>query len=162
MQIAKNKVVTIDYTLKNNDGDVLDSSIGAESLTYLQGANNLISGLETALEGKSIGEEISVCVDPKDGYGLRDEQRVQAVPKEMFGDENVQVGAQYRTEGPAGEPLIVTVVAVDDSTVSVDGNHPLAGIELNFDVKILEIRDASETEIEHGHVHGPDGHPHHE
>jgi FKBP-type peptidyl-prolyl cis-trans isomerase SlyD len=160
MQITKHKVVTIDYTLKDDAGEVIDSSAGGESLAYLHGANNLIPGLESALEGKAKGEELSVRVAPKDAYGERDDSLRQAVPRDMFGDEDVQVGAQYHAAGPNGEQLVVTVVGTNADEVTVDGNHPLAGVPLNFDVTVLDVRNATDEEISHGHVHGAGGHHH--
>ncbi len=162
MNITANKVVSIDYTLKDDQGQVLDTSEGREPLVYLHGAQNIIPGLESALEGKGTEEELSVRVDPEEGYGARDDAKIQEVPREMFGDADVQVGAQYHAAGPNGEALVVTVVSADDQNVTVDGNHPLAGVPLNFNVKVVEVRDATEEELEHGHVHGPEGHHHHE
>jgi FKBP-type peptidyl-prolyl cis-trans isomerase SlyD len=160
MQISKHKVVTIDYTLKDDDGDVIDSSAGGEGLVYLHGANNLIPGLESALEGKAKGDEVAVRVAPEDAYGERDDGLRQAVPREMFGEEEINVGAQYHAAGPNGEQLVVTVVSANDEEVTVDGNHPLAGVPLNFAVTVLDIRDATEEEVSHGHVHGAGGHHH--
>ena len=160
MKIAANTVVSIDYTLKDDSGNIVDSSEGAEPLVYLHGANNIIPGLESALHGKAVGEEISVRVPPEEAYGVRDDEKKQAVPKAMFGDEDIKVGAQYHAAGPEGQHITVTVVEVTDEEVTVDANHPLAGYHLNFDVKIVDIREASEEELAHGHVHGPGGHHH--
>lgn len=157
MQIAKNRVAFIDYTLTNNDGEVIDSSAGGEPLAYLHGAQNIIPGLENALEGKAVGDQLQVKVSPEEGYGERNDQMVQAVPRELLANiENVEVGMQLQAETDAGIQ-VVTVAAVDDETITVDGNHPLAGQELNFDVTVRDIRDATEEELEHGHVHSPDG-----
>lgn len=160
MNITANKVVAIAYTLRDDDGQVIDSSQDREPLVYLHGANNIIPGLESALDGKTTGEELSVRIPPEGAYGIREDTKIQDVPREMFGDSEVQVGAQYHAAGPNGENLVVTVVAADDESVTVDGNHPLAGVHLNFDVKVIEIRDASEEELSHGHAHGPGGHHH--
>jgi FKBP-type peptidyl-prolyl cis-trans isomerase SlyD len=160
MQVSKHTVVTLDYTLKDDDGQVIDTSSGREPMVYLHGANNLVPGLEVALEGKSAGDAVAVRVPAEEGYGPRDEGRRQEVPREMFGDHEVEVGAQYHASGPSGEQLVVTVVEANAERVTVDGNHPLAGIPLNFDVKVLEVRGATPEEIDHGHVHGPQGHQH--
>ncbi len=160
MQIGDQKVVTLHYTLTDNDGRVIDKSEDG-SFAYLHGASNIIPGLEDALTGKSAGEEMSVSVSPEQAYGLRDESMLQQVPKNMFEDASqIAVGTQFHAQGPNGETLVVTVMEVEDEHVVVDGNHPLAGVELNFDVKIIDVRDASEEEVQHGHVHGPGGHHH--
>ena len=160
MQIGEQKVVTLHYTLTDNEGRVIDQSEDG-SFAYLHGASNIIPGLENALSGKSAGEELSVAVSPEDAYGDRDESMLQQVPKNMFEDtDQIAVGTQFHAQGPNGEMLVVTVMEVQEEHVLVDGNHPLAGVELNFDVKIIDVRDASEEEVEHGHVHGPEGHHH--
>jgi FKBP-type peptidyl-prolyl cis-trans isomerase SlyD len=160
MQIGDQKVVTLHYTLTDNDGKVIDKSEDG-SFAYLHGASNIIPGLEDALTGKSAGEEMSVSVSPEQAYGVRDESMLQQVPKNMFEDASqIAVGTQFHAQGPNGEMLVVTVLEVEEEHVIVDGNHPLAGVELNFDVKIIDVRDASEEEVEHGHVHAPGGHHH--
>ena len=158
MQIAENKVVAIDYKLTDEDGKLLDSSEGREPLHYLHGANNIIPGLESALSGKASGDEVEVVVSPGDGYGERNEKLRQTMPKTDFPEE-VEVGMQFRASGD-GQDVIVTVVDVKDDAVTIDGNHPLAGITLHFDVTVREVREASEEELAHGHVHGPGGHQH--
>lgn len=160
MQISANKVVSIDYTLTNSEGAVIDSSEGRGPLAYLQGHGNIIPGLENALEGKSVGDSLNVTIEPKDGYGERDDTLTQAVPRQMFENaDEIQVGMQFQTMTEQG-PHIVTVISVDDENVTVDANHPLAGETLNFDVSVVEIREATAEELEHGHVHGPEGHDH--
>jgi FKBP-type peptidyl-prolyl cis-trans isomerase SlyD len=161
MQISTNSVVLIDYTLTNDQGDVIDTSSGREPLAYLQGHQNIISGLESALEGKSAGDRVQVSIAPADGYGERDESLSQAVPRQMFEDaDQVIVGMQFHTMTEQGHQQVVTVTAVDAENVTVDANHPLAGETLNFDVTIVEVREALPEELEHGHVHGPGGHHH--
>jgi len=160
MTIAENKVVTIEYTLKNDEGEVLDTSEGHQPMVYLHGGQNIIPGLENALTGKVVGDNLSVRITPEDAYGERDDSMKQEVSRDMFGDEDVEVGMQYHAEGPEGDMLVVTVIAASDTHVTVDGNHPLAGVFLNFDVEIKDIRDASSEELEHGHVHGEGGHQH--
>ena len=160
MQIADQKVVVLHYTLTDNEGKLIDKSDDG-SFAYLHGARNIIPGLENALSGKAAGDELKVSIPPEEGYGQRDENMLQEVPKSMFEDDSqIAVGSQFHAQGPNGEMLVVTVMEVNDDNVVVDGNHPLAGVELNFDVMVVEVRDASEEEIEHGHVHGPGGHHH--
>jgi len=160
MKVSDNAVISIDYVLKDDDGNIIDQSDKSDPLVYLHGAHNIIPGLESALEGKSVGEEVSVRIAPEEAYGIRDDEKKQPVPRNMFGDAEITVGAQYHAQGPDGQHLTVTVVSVTEEEVIVDGNHPLAGIHLNFDVKVVDIRDATKEEIEHGHVHGPGGHHH--
>ena len=160
MQIESNSVVTLHYTLKDNDGKIIDQSDDG-SFLYLHGAMNIIPGLENALTGKAAGDELSVSVTPEQGYGVKDPARIQEVPKEMFeGNDDIQIGVQFHAEGPDGTAVVVTVVEIKDDVVVIDGNHALAGVDLNFDVKIVEVRAASEEEVSHGHVHGPHGHAH--
>lgn len=160
MQIAPNSVVAFHYTLTNDQGEVLDSSEGREPLSYLQGKGNIIPGLERQLEGHKAGDKVKVRVEPAEGYGEVQPQLVQEVPRSSFqGVENVEPGMQFQAQTEGG-PLLVTVTKVEGDTVTVDGNHPLAGQPLNFDVAIDSVREASEEELEHGHVHGPEGHEH--
>jgi FKBP-type peptidyl-prolyl cis-trans isomerase SlyD len=160
MKIIENAVVVIDYTLKDNDGEVIDSSEGAGPLTYLHGAGNIIPGLEAALLGKEAGDDVKASIEPKDAYGERVEDMKQEVPKELFGGiDNIEVGMQFQSETDAG-PVMVTVVEMGEEMITVDGNHPLAGVHLNFDVTVREVREASKEELEHGHVHGEGGHHH--
>jgi len=161
VQIADQKVITLDYTLKDDEGTLIDSSEGRGDFVYLHGARNIVPGLENALIDKVVGDEVSVAVEPAEGYGDRDDNLLQTVPKEMFEEgAEVSVGMQFHAQTPEGEMMIVTIVELDGDEVIVDGNHPLAGVSLNFDVKVVDIRDASAEEIEHGHAHGPDGHHH--
>lgn len=154
MQIAKDKVVAIDYTLKDDDGSVLDTSEGKQPLAYLHGNGNIIPGLEKALEGKSAGEELSVRIEPAEAYGERRDELTQVVPREMFqGVDNLEVGMQFQAGGGDGSGQIVTIAAIEDEQVTVDANHPMAGVALNFDVKVVEVRNATDEEVEHGHAH---------
>ena len=160
MNISKDCVVTLHYTLTDDQGTVIDKSNDG-SFAYLHGASNIIPGLENALEGKAVDDEFDVTVSPEEGYGLRDEARLEAVPREMFpADTDIEPGMQFHAQGPEGQMIVVTVNKVEDDTITIDGNHPLAGVTLNFAVKVIDIRDASAEEIEHGHVHGPEGHAH--
>jgi FKBP-type peptidyl-prolyl cis-trans isomerase SlyD len=160
MQITKNAAVQIHYTLKNDAGEVLDSSEGAEPLAYLQGNGNLIPGLEQALEGKRAGDALSVTIAPEEAYGVSDASLVQDVPRSAFeGIADIEVGMQFHAESNHG-PRTVTVTKVAADTVTVDGNHPLADQTLHFAVQIIDVREASSEELSHGHVHGPGGHHH--
>ncbi|NHO64167.1 peptidylprolyl isomerase [Aestuariicella hydrocarbonica] len=157
MTITAKKVASIHYTLKNEQGDVLDSSEGQEPLVYLQGFQNLVPGLEKALEGKTVGDTVSVIVAAEEGYGDKNPELIQELPRDMFGGiEDIEVGMAFHAETSAGQQ-VVEVIDVDGDTVTIDGNHPLAGIDLHFDVEVLEIRDATEEELQHGHVHGAGG-----
>ena len=159
--VAKDTVVAFDYTLKDSAGQILDQSDSGEPLSYLHGAGMIIEGLESALEGKSTDDELQVIVEPTEGYGEFDEGLRQQVPRSEFADiEDLAVGMQFRVNTDDEEFMVVTVVDVNDDEVTVDGNHQLAGVTLHFDVKVREIRDATEEEIEHGHPHGPGGHEH--
>ena len=160
MQIAKDLVASIEYTLTDAAGAVIDSSVGNEPLAYLHGAGNIIPGLENALEGKKAGDSLTVTVAPEDGYGEKNDGLIQVVPKDMIqGVDNIEAGMQFHAQTDHGMQVI-TVAAVEGDNITVDGNHPLAGQTLKFDVKIIEVRAASEEELEHGHVHGAGGHHH--
>jgi len=161
MIIAPNKVVRIDYTLTDDSDQVIDSSTGGDPLTYLHGARNIIPGLENALEGKQAGDQLNVRIEPAEAYGERDDRLVQMVPREMFEDSSeIQVGMQFHSGDPEGNVTVVTVTHITDDTVTVDANHPLAGVPLTFAVTVVDVRDASAEEMSHGHVHGPGGHHH--
>lgn len=160
MRIEENRVATLNYTLKDDQGKVLDSAEDG-GFAYLHGAANIVPGLEQALQGKSTGDEFSIRIEPAQGYGERDESMTQVVSRDMFdSDEKIKVGMQFHAESPDGQALAVTVIKISDNEIIVDGNHPLAGVQLNFEIKVLEIREASKVELEHGHVHAPGGHAH--
>jgi FKBP-type peptidyl-prolyl cis-trans isomerase SlyD len=160
MEITQQRVVTIHYTLTNDAGEVLDSSRGADPLAYLHGAGNIIPGLENALAGKRAGDKLTVRVEPAQGYGERDDRLVQSVPRRAFqGIADIQPGMTFHAESSNG-PMRVTVTRVAGDMVTVDGNHPLAGEHLNFDVEVADVRTATDEELSHGHVHGPGGHQH--
>jgi len=160
MQIAQDIVVSIHYTLTDDAGETVDSSVGGDPLFYLHGNGNLVPGLEHALEGKQVGDKVQVIVAPADGYGEYDKQLVQRVPRRAFkGVADVKAGMQFQVQSDQG-PRSVTVTNVAGDMVTVDGNHPLAGKNLNFAVEVMEVRKPSEEELAHGHVHGPGGHHH--
>lgn len=161
MQIAANTAVSIDYTLTNESGEVIDSSAGGAPLVYLHGARNIIAGLEKALEGKQVGDELEVSVEPEDAYGEYSAELVAVLPRNMFeGVDQLEVGMQFHASAPNGGMQIVTIRELEGDDVTVDGNHPLAGQRLNFKVKVVKVRAAEAEEIAHGHVHGEGGHHH--
>lgn len=156
MKIAKHSVAAIHYTLTDNAGTVLDSSSGREPLYYLHGEGNLIPGMEEGLEGKEKGNKFALKITPDKGYGERDQRLIQEVPRSAFGDQKIEKGMQFHT----GSGNVVTITNVGLEKVTVDGNHALAGIHLNFAVEVMEVRAATTDEIAHGHVHGPGDHHH--
>jgi FKBP-type peptidyl-prolyl cis-trans isomerase SlyD len=161
MQIAKNTVAQIEYTLYAPDGKVIDSSKGKAPLAYLHGVGQIIPGLEAALDGKSPGESLTVAVPSDQAYGQKNPQLVQSVPRTNFkGVANIQPGMQFEASTPQGK-RVVTVTRVDANEVTVDANHPLAGIDLKFDIKIVGVRLATQQDLDHGHAHGEGGHHHH-
>ncbi len=153
MQITDKTAVSIHYTLTNNGGEQLDSSIGAEPLVYLHGCGNIISGLESALTGKQAGDKFNVSIAPEEAYGLVDQSMVQVVSKKMFEGMDVEIGMQFHADVSYG-PGIITITEINGDDVTIDGNHPLAGEVLNFDVEVLDVRAATNDELTHGHVHG--------
>lgn len=160
MQIANNTVVSIHYTLTNDEGEVLDTSRGNSPLTYLHGAGNIIKGLENALTGKKAGDALTATIEPEDAYGEYSEDYVQVLPRQAFQNlDDVEPGMQFHADIGFG-PQIITILQIDEDGVVVDGNHQLAGETLTFDVEITEVRPATAEEISHGHVHGPGGHHH--
>ena len=160
MQITTNRVAYIHYTLKDDAGSVIDSSAGGEPLAYLHGGGNIVAGLEKALEGKEAGAKLSVKVEPAEGYGVRDEALVQQVPRRSFqGVKDIQAGMRFHAQTQEG-PVAVTVTKVQGDMVTIDGNHALAGVTLNFEVEVTKVREATPEELMHGHVHGPGGHHH--
>ncbi len=160
MQIADRNVASFHYTLTNDGGEVLDSSRGREPLAYLHGAGNIVPGLEKAMAGRQTGDAFQVEVVPEEGYGPHHDELVQTVSRQAFqGVPEVEPGMQFQANGPQG-PSLVTVVAVDGDQVRVDGNHPLAGQTLHFDIEVTGVRAATEEELNHGHVHDAGGHEH--
>ena len=153
MEIKTDMVVGMHYTLKNDKGEVIDSSEGHDPLVFLHGYGNIITGLESALTGKKIGDKLDVTVEPEDGYGLHEENAIQQVPKSSFeGVEELAVGMQFQADTEHG-PVPITIKEIVGDMVVIDGNHDLAGERLHFAVSIESIREATPEEIEHGHVH---------
>jgi FKBP-type peptidyl-prolyl cis-trans isomerase SlyD len=160
MIAEKDKVVTFHYTLKDSEGEQMETSLEKEPMTYLHGANNIISGLEKAMEGHAVKDTFSVTVEPEEAYGVRNENNIQRVPlKRLKNLGKISVGQILTLQTNQGQ-VQVTVLKVGRFNVDVDGNHPLAGYPLTFDVEITDIREATEEELEHKHVHGPGGHHH--
>ena len=159
MHIAKHTVVSIDYTLTDKEGSVLDSSKGREPLVYIHGTGSIVVGLEEALEGKDKGATIKASVPPEKGYGQRDAKLTQKVPRSMFDVQDLSPGMRFHAQAEHGSQ-VVTVTAVDKDSVTVDANHPLAGETLNFEVTVVDVRAATAEELAHGHVHGDGGHHH--
>jgi FKBP-type peptidyl-prolyl cis-trans isomerase SlyD len=160
VQIAADAVVLIHYTLKDDAGEVLDSSSGGEPLAYIQGHGNLVPGLEKALEGKQGGDALAVTLSPDEGYGKRDQSLVQRVPKRSLQSSGeIRKGMQFRAQTDQGL-RVFTVTAVVGDMISLDGNHPLADQTLHFDVEVVSVRAATAEELDHGHVHGAGGHHH--
>ena len=161
MNIAKDAVVEIIYTLKDDDGNTVDSNVGSDALSYLHGHGNLVPGLEKALAGKAAGDQVSTIVSPEEGYGAYDESRTFEVPKSELGPNvTPQKGMMLTMRGPNGMAVPVTVMKVKMQSVVLDGNHQLAGKNLHFDVTVQSVRKAKKEELAHGHAHGPGGHGH--
>lgn len=155
MQIEDKKVVSLAYTLKDDDGNIVDKATNEDPFLYLHGANNIIPGLENALISKTAQDAFQITVAAKDGYGERDDALKQEVPKDMFGDiddEHLYVGARFQAQANGGIQ-VVTIIELSDDTITLDGNHPMAGQTLHFDGEVLDIRDATDEELMHGHVH---------
>ena len=151
--IGDNCVVSIHYTLTDDEGTVLDSSRDSSPMNYLHGAGNIIPGLESELTGKSVGDNFNVSVAPENAYGVQSAELIQIVPRSAFeGAEDIQPGMQFHAEGPGGMQVI-TITLVEGDDITIDANHPLAGKTLHFDVSIEGVRDATAEEIDHGHVH---------
>lgn len=160
MNITEKCVVSMHYKLTDEAGQLLDESKDVP-LAYIHGTNSLIPGLEKQLDGKSAGDKITATVPPEDGYGPVMPQLIQNLPKNTFqGVEKIEVGMEFEASNENNEKMIVRVDAVNGEEITINGNHPLAGKTLNFDVNIVEVREASEEELSHGHVHGEGGHHH--
>lgn len=160
--ISDNKVVQVHYTLTNGEGEVLDSSNGADPLSYLHGAHNIVPGLEKEMTGRTAGDSFKVTVPPAEGYGERSDVALQGVPRDQFPeDAELLEGMQLALQDDQGNMIPAWIAKVGKEMVTIDLNHPLAGVTLVFDVEVVGLRDASEEELAHGHPHGPDGHHHH-
>jgi FKBP-type peptidyl-prolyl cis-trans isomerase SlyD len=160
MTITHGSVVLFDYTLTDQEKEVIDSSSEGGPLAYLHGEGQIVKGLEKAMEGRKAGDAFQIMVSPSEGYGLHDPSKIVVVPAdEIEGGDELEVGMQLETESDEGEQTVV-ISKIEGSNVTIDGNHPLAGMPLHFDIKIREVRAATKEEIEHGHVHGTGDHQH--
>ncbi len=154
MQVTDKMAVSIHYTLTNDAGEVLDSSIGDDALVYLHGTGNIIPGLEDAMLGKAVGDKFKVRIDAKDAYGELRDERIQVVPRAMFeGIDEIEVGMMFHADVSSGSGE-VTIVKIEDDEITIDGNHSMAGIALTFDVEVVDVRPATKEEAKHGHIHG--------
>ena len=159
--IGKHSVVEIHYTLKNPEGEVMDSSAGGTPLMYLHGTQGLIPGLEKELDGKKVGDSSQAVIPPELAYGEADPALIHTIDKAMFrGVETIEPGMLFTAQGEQGQQHI-RVQSVDGDKVTIDGNHEMAGKTLHFDVEVLSVRDATEEEIDHGHVHAHGDHHDH-
>jgi FKBP-type peptidyl-prolyl cis-trans isomerase SlyD len=159
MQIQKDAVVSMHYTVNDSKGELIDSSEGQAPMAYLHGAGNIVEGLEQALEGKSVGDKIDVTLTPENAYGSYQPKLVQQVARKVFEGATVEVGQRFQAQTSQG-PRMVTVTEVKGDLITIDGNHPLAGQTLHFSVEIIEVRESTAEERDHGHVHGEHGHQH--
>ncbi len=154
MKITDQCIVFMNYTLTDDQGQTIDSNVGSDPMPYLHGGNNIVVGLEKALAGKTAGETVKVAVQPEEGYGPVVPEAIQTIPKEAFGEgQDIEPGMQFQAQGPEGQVQVITIKEVTDEGIMVDGNHPLAGQVLNFEVEIMEVREATAEELEHGHPH---------
>jgi FKBP-type peptidyl-prolyl cis-trans isomerase SlyD len=160
LMIGKHSVVSIHYILKDDAGQVMDSSEDGEPLAYLHGENNLIPGLENELQGKAAGAKFQATIAPKDAYGEVNEDFIQTINRQMFqGVDSIEPGMTFVAQGEGGQQRQVRVVEVEGDDVTIDANHPMAGKTLHFDVEVVEVREATPQEVAHGHVHAG-GHDH--
>ena len=152
--VKKDRVVSINFVLRDENGEMLDQSEEGQPLEYLHGHHDIVPGLEKALEGKHVGEHVRVIIPPSEAYGEYEVSLVDEVSREQFpGIDDIQPGMQFQTTMDDGAPMVIHVTAVDEEVVVVDGNHPLAGVTLVFEVDIIDVRQACEDELDHGHVH---------
>lgn len=154
MKITANKVGIVHYTLKNGDGKTLDTSEGKPPLEYIHGKGNLIPGMENSLEGKEKGSKFQIVIEPKDAYGDKSDAMINEVPLSNFPEKDqVKAGVMFQSQTPQGIK-VGTVIKIENETVTLDFNHPLAGETLHFQVEVVDVRDATEDELSHGHIHG--------
>lgn len=160
MKIEESSVALFEYVLTNGEGEVLDKSGEGAPLAYLHGHGNIIPGLEEAMTGREAGDSFQVEIPPEKAYGIRSDELIQTVSRELFeGAEDLSVGMKFQAQTPEGLQIL-TITKLEGDEVTIDGNHELAGVALNFDVTIRDVRQATAEELEHGHVHGPGGHQH--
>lgn len=162
MDISQNKVVKMHYKGTLSDGSVFDSSEGREPLEFIFGVGMIIPGLEKGIQGLKVGDKKSVAVKADEAYGQKNDATIQEVPKNQFPEDlKLEVGMQLMAQGPHGA-IPVQIAEILDDKVKVDFNHPLAGKDLTFNIEVVDVREATEEELSHGHVHGADGHHHEE
>ena len=157
MEIGIHRVATINYTLKDKDGNLIDGSSNG-GFRYLHGAGNIIPGLEKALEGKRKGELFQIVIRPEDGYGVRNSRNIHKIPLDRLPQgQAIKPGMSYQATADNGKGIVVTITRVDDEGAVIDANHPLAGVSLYFDIEVLDVREADAEEIRHGHAHDTEG-----
>ena len=160
MKIEKNKVVLMHYKLTDDEGDVIGNTEGKSPMAYIQGKGSIIPGLEIEMEGKNAGDKFTVKLPAENAYGKRNSELIHVVDKSVFqGEEEITIGMSVNVQTSTGDSIAV-VSAFDDKTISLDLNHPLADKDLTFKIEVMEVREPTEVELEHGHVHGPGGHHH--
>ncbi len=161
MAIGVNKVVTLNYKLSDDRGNLIQITKENEPFIYLSGNNQILTKLEEAVNEMLIGSKKSIAIDSTDAYGDYDEKAVQQVKKQEFPEgANLEAGMEYMAHTPDGKPVPFVIKEVKDDDITIDFNHPLAGRNLNFDVELVDVRDATEEELQHGHAHGAGGHHH--
>jgi len=152
MKITADKATSINYTLNDSDGKLIDECKDS-SFIYLHGHGNIIPGLESALEGRATGETFDLVIEPADAYGEYNSAITQVIDRAAFGEEAIEVGMQFNAEGDDGEPVLITISKVNGEEITIDGNPPLAGVTLHYNVEVMAVRDATKEELEHGHIH---------
>ena len=161
MAIGQNKVVTMNYTLKDEQGNVIQTTDNKEPFRFMSGNKQILPKLEEEVDAMIIGSKKNVKIPAKEAYGEYTEQAIQQVKKANFPqDVELKVGMEFISNTPEGQQLPFVVKEIKNEEVTVDFNHPLAGMDLEFDVELVDVRDATLEEIQHGHAHGPDGHQH--
>lgn len=160
LKIQENTVVTLNFTLTNTKGKVIDASEQTGPIVYIQGSKDVLEGIESAVEGLTVNDKTEVKIDACDAYGEYDDNNLSSVPRQAFaGLDQLTVGMQLQEETSDGA-ILVTIKEINDEQVLVDTNHPLAGQTLHFKLEVIALREATAEELDHGHVHGPDGHTH--
>lgn len=152
MNIIADKAITINYTLKDDEGKLIDESNDSKFI-YLHGHSNIIPGLEAALDNKTKGDTFDLVLEPKDAYGEYNPAITQTIKRSAFGEEAIEAGMQFHAEGDDGNPVLITISEINGDDVTIDGNPPLAGVTLNYAVEVMDVRDATEEELSHGHIH---------
>jgi FKBP-type peptidyl-prolyl cis-trans isomerase SlyD len=140
--VEDGSIVSIEYTLRDDSGNIIDTNVGKEPLTFIEGAGQVVKGLERELNGMKVGDQKQVHVKPEDGYGFPDKNAFHEIPREKIPPEGQKPGAMLMTKAPGGGTIPMRVQEVKEKTVIVDLNHPLAGKNLNFDVRIKDIKAA--------------------